>query len=120
MKLNAVRGLNPLSKIKPVVEEEEKHNVPTVAALQSSSQSNSATCGFCDKRHVTDRCWDVTKLGIVERKDKIRKSGLYFHCLSRSHMAKSCNAWCSGCCGKHHQIICSPGTSRNRVYDIAS
>ena len=70
----------------------EKRNVNrpiTAAALQINSEH---ACAFCGKRHATERCWDLAKLGLTDRKDKIQSLGLCFRCLKKGHVAKGCVA----------------------------
>ena len=106
------------------IKSEEKRDKATVSALQTSSETNG--CGFCGKRHLTERCWDMLKLAIPERKEKIKSSGLCFRCLLKGHIAKGCAAKCLKCKGRHNQIICSgpnqgsiqPGSSYDSKCDV--
>ena len=86
----------------------EKRNVNrpiTAAALQINSEH---ACAFCGKRHATERCWDLAKLGLTDRKDKIQSLGLCFRCLKKGHVAKGCVARCGKCKGRHHALLCNP------------
>ena len=89
--------------------EEKKVRTPTVQALQASSVVNE--CGFCAKQHPTDRCWEVTKLPMDKRQERIRTAGLCFRCLQKGHIAKGCAAKCSSCKGRHHKLCCKASTN---------
>ena len=94
--------------------ERRYHKPGSVATLTSSSEqthSGSVTCGFCARRHPTYKCWDVLKLSLAERKDRIRACGLCLRCLRKGHFAKSCTCKCVQCHGAHHNIICSDSPS---------
>ena len=96
------------------IKSEEKRDKATVSALQTSSEING--CGFCGKCHLTERCLDMLKLSIPERKEKIKSSGLCFRCLLKGHIAKRCAAKCLKCKGRHNQIAKS--LKHNTVHNL--
>ena len=85
-------------------EKRSKSRIPTVSALQSSTGDTG--CGFCGRRHATEKCWDVLELPIPERQQRILEAKLCFRCLCKGHIAKGCIAKCSKCNGRHHQLCC--------------
>ena len=85
-------------------EKRSKPRIPTVSALQSSTGDTG--CGFCGRRHATEKCWDVLELPIPERQQRILEAKLCFRCLCKGHIAKGCTAKCSKCNGRHHQLCC--------------
>ena len=93
---------------------EEKRRVLSATALLNSSKAlqtksrSSVTCGICDKSHPTARCWNLTKIQVSDRKEKLRSAGLCFRCLTKGHIAVGCSATCSRCKGKHHLLLCNP------------
>ena len=84
----------------------------TAAALQTSSKqmgSGVVTCNFCLKQgHRVDRCYQLVKVPITERRDKLQTAGLCYRCLAKGHIARGCSAFCARCSGRHHQILCIP------------
>ena len=91
----------------------EKKNVASASALQITSDvglcSNKFLCSFCSKGHRSEKCWNVLKLSIKEREEKIRSNGLCFRCLNKGHISKGCKAKCFKCEGNHN-ILCCPKT----------
>jgi hypothetical protein len=86
--------------------------VPTIGALHASTSREK--CGVCHKIHATAKCWDLTRVSVAERKERIWKKNLCFRCFG-SHFARSCAAKCSKCGGGHHQLLCD--NSRGRKSD---
>jgi hypothetical protein len=78
--------------------------VSTASALHASSPNQR--CGFCEKSHASDRCFNINKLSVPQRQEQIMSHRLCFRCLGKIHIAKICNAKCSFCNGRHHAIIC--------------
>ena len=93
---------------------EEKRRLPSATALLNSSKAlqtksgSSTTCGICDKSHPTARCWNLTKIQVSDRKEKLCSAGLCFRCLTKGHVALGCSATCSRCKGRHHLLLCNP------------
>nr|XP_027222490.1 uncharacterized protein LOC113814643 [Penaeus vannamei] len=58
----------------------EKRRVASASALHTSSEVGSSYCAFCSKKHKSEKCWDILKLPLKEREEKI-KAGLCFKCL---------------------------------------
>ena len=89
-----------ISNSKPQVLSERRVKVPSASALQTSSiptRSSVPTCGFCAKKHPSERCWEVSSLSPHDRHHKIKEAKMCFKCLSKSHFASSCSAKCSKC-----------------------
>ena len=98
-----------ISNSKPQVLSERRVKVPSASALQTSStptRSSVPTCGFCAKKHPSERCWEVSSLSPHDRHHKIKEAKMCFKCLSKSHFASSCSAKCSKCKGDHHRLCC--------------
>ena len=95
---------------KSAVFEKKPTKVATAAALQTSSDPR---CLLCSKNHATERCWNLTKISVAERKDKIRAAGLCYRCIGKGHLANRCREKCARCNGNHHLLLCT-GNSPNR------
>ena len=94
--------------------QEERHRMPAVATLQSSSNTG---CGVCGKGHPTERCFKLTKASQDDCQIRMRRAGLCFNCLEKGHVAQGCDAKCARCEGKHHAIICKYASFNKLVSD---
>ena len=65
------------------IKSEEKRDKAMVSALQTTSETNG--CGFCGKRHLTERCRHMLKVSIPQRKERIKSSYLCFRCFLKGH-----------------------------------
>lgn len=90
--------------------------LPSAAALQVNTKREGGQrwksgqspvfCNICGKRgHRTQRCWDLVKCPLAERRDRVRSQKLCFRCLSKSHFAKNCAMTCNKCRGSHHALL---------------
>ena len=62
----------------------------TAAALQIAN--NGMACDFCNRRnHSNFKCYKFLALQVKDREDLVEKHKLCFKCLSKGHLAKSCN-----------------------------
>ena len=112
----------PVSKVKPVP-------VSTAAALHTTTgnraSGTSTACPLCGRSgHAIDRCFDLTRAPINDRKSILRRVRACFKCLStvRSHNYTKCSARCTACNGRHHVTLCeaSPNQSPPSVGQTAS
>ena len=81
-----------------------QHRTPSGAALQTSG--GRPVCGFCEQSHLAEVCPKLKPLTFAERRDSIRQAGLCFKCLKPGHVARRCDATCSGCRGHHNAVCC--------------
>lgn len=89
-------------------------NSESAAVLQSRSGSHpsvSVSCLVCGKGQATERCWDITRLRIADRKQKIQQSGPCFMCLEKGHLARGGLQKCSKCKVRHHFLLCGLDTT---------
>ena len=89
-----------------VAEEKRKPHAATAAALQTRSESVNNQCNICHKGHPTEKCWDLTRVSLDERQEKMSKAGLCFRCLNKVHISKNCNKKCARCHGRHNVLLC--------------
>ena len=87
----------------------------SVVSLQTVSKKppevkKQVSCGVCRKKHATHNCWGLTNINVSERKAKIKSANLCFRCLKGDHMARSCEAVCAKCKGRHHILLCGGKT----------
>ena len=83
----------------------------TTAALPSLSLVPEA-CTPCSRRgHTVNKCYDLTKVPVSERKAVLKSHNLCFRCLSNSkgHNFRRCTVKCSSCKGNHHALLCDKG-----------
>ena len=64
-------------------------------------------CGICNRKHATEKCWNLTRVSVSERFGKLRNAGLCYVCFKPNHVSKQCNHACSKCKGKHHPLLCN-------------
>ncbi|XP_063601659.1 uncharacterized protein LOC134777731 [Penaeus indicus] len=58
------------------------------------------------KKHKSEKCWDIQRLSLKEREEKIKTARLCFKCLSKGHIASGCRIKCSKCNGNHNSLLC--------------
>ena len=92
-----------------------KFHTSTTSALQSSSNIGNI-CVFCERSHPSEKCWDILKLSISNREDRIRSEGLCFRCLRKGHIARNCKVKCSKCKGRHN-VLCCKESAHAQSYD---
>ena len=84
----------------------------TAAALHSSSERDTRqACEHCKRKgHRLYQCFQLKRVPVCERKEKLKRVGACFRCLStaETHLFKKCQALCSKCRGKHHSLLCDP------------
>ncbi|XP_026063123.1 uncharacterized protein LOC113046525 [Carassius auratus] len=93
-----------------------KHNMPSAAVLQTTSQ-RIQNCLFCDSAaHKTELCPETD---IAARKDKLMKMGRCFVCLGPKHIARFCKTkmCCNVCGSRHHSAVCERRETRNSDTD---
>ena len=78
----------------------------SAAALHSSSSHNPKLCGFCDRKHPSEKCFKYLKLGVKERQSFTLRRRLCFKCLCKDHIAVNCSDTCKHCGGNHHVTLC--------------
>lgn len=66
-------------------------------------------CGFCDKKHATDRCFSFKRLSVTERWSIVTDRGWCYGCLGEGHILPSCDnkRQCTvNKCGRwHHELL---------------
>lgn len=89
----------------------ERRKVSSASALQTSSEEVPLQCAFCKKRHKSEKCWQLLKLDIHDREEKVRQAGLCFKCLHKGHVSKGCKGKvrCTLCNGYHNVLFCRTG-----------
>ena len=83
----------------------------TTAALPSLS-SVPESCTLCSRRgHTVNKCYDLTKVPVSERKAVLKSHNLCFRCLSNSkgHNFRRCTVKCFSSKGNHHALLCDKG-----------
>ncbi|XP_039537635.1 LOW QUALITY PROTEIN: uncharacterized protein LOC120485906 [Pimephales promelas] len=107
----------PFKRPETLIEmKQKKHNIPSAAVLQTSSQK-IPNCLFCDSAaHKTELC---TVTEIAARKAKLMKLGRCFVCLGQKHIARFCKAKvsCTVCGGRHHSTVCEKGETTTSDID---
>jgi len=88
----------------PMKEKNQPPRKATASALQAPSRS---ACGVCRGAHYTERCYQITKIPLKERKQVVRDAGLCFGCLSPDHRVDGCQAQCPDCRRRHHRLLCT-------------
>nr|XP_027223346.1 uncharacterized protein LOC113815482 [Penaeus vannamei] len=64
-----------------------RKGVPSASALHTSSEVGFSYCAFCSKKHKSEKCWDILKLTLKEREEKIKAAHLCFKCLRSTEKA---------------------------------
>ena len=105
-------------KVDTRIADSEKRKMSSASALQTSSEVGLGQfrCGFCNKRHKSEKCWDVLKLSSADREERIRGARLCFKCLGKGHVSRGCRHKCTKCNGNHN-ILCCSKTEANSVKD---
>lgn len=104
-------GLGPIQEPKKPPEEAKtvsgRKSVGSATALHvASSKSSGFSCGFCSKKHLSEKCFKYLRLDVKERQSSVAEHRLCFRCLSRDHIAKFCQKVCSNCKANHHLTLC--------------
>ena len=112
--LNAQVSVSDKEKMKTSYPSSKKM-VGTSSTLHSKDEGPSRLpiCAFCDKRHYSAECRNVSS--ISDRREKLQKAGRCFVCLNTGHMAKDCSGdrKCRNCKRRHHHSICQGDNGEN-------
>lgn len=103
-----------VSTEKTVVRQDvERRKVSSASALQTSAEEVSPLCAFCQKRHRSEKCWQIIKLDVPDREEKVKEKRLCFKCLLPGHLSKHCKGKvkCTSCNGFHNVLFCRVGRS---------
>lgn len=90
----------------------EGKRVGSASALQTSSEEGPSQgppqCAFCQRRHKSEKCWNILKMNKHDREEKIKEAGLCFKCLLKGHVSKGCKGKvkCTLCNGSHNVLFC--------------
>ncbi|KAK4324412.1 hypothetical protein Pmani_004972 [Petrolisthes manimaculis] len=89
----------------------ERKTVSSASALQTSAEEGPPQCAFCQKRHKTEKCWQILKLNIHDREEKTKQAELCFKCLLKGHVSRGCKGKvkCTLCNGHHNVLFCRVG-----------
>ena len=77
----------------------EKKKLGAAIALQTTSEVENLTCGFCQKKHKSEKCFSFLNLNRHDRQEKVREARECFNCLRRGLDYKTCisRIRCSQC-----------------------
>ena len=93
----------------------EKKRVPSAAVLQNRQvQSESPVCCFCEKRHSSDKCWNLKRMSPEEVKQVLKDKHRCFCCFRGDHRVNDCSRKCKACSGKHNELFC---LKKSRCYE---
>ena len=53
----------------------ERRRVGSASALQTSSEEGPPQCAFCQKRHKSEKYWNMLKLDKRDREEKVKEAG---------------------------------------------
>ena len=92
-------------------ESTKRRRVGSASALQTSSEEGPPQCAFCQKRHKSEKCWNMLKLDKHDREEKVKEAGLCFKCLHKGHVSKGCKGKvkCTQWNGSHNVLFCNMG-----------
>ena len=80
-------------------------NATTKTAL-SSSRRLATSCLLCEKSHDLEKCPELKRKNLDQRRDFIASNGLCFGCLRKGHLAMSCQSrLCCDECGRMHPTV---------------
>ncbi|XP_058446018.1 uncharacterized protein LOC131427111 [Malaya genurostris] len=70
-------------------------------------QTSKESCFNCSGEHSIYKCDAFKDLGVAERYNKVKQSGLCFNCLRRGHRTVDCKSEqsCKVCRRKHHSLL---------------
>ena len=72
----------------------------------SSSRCLAASCLLCEKNHDLEKCPELKRNNLDQRRDFIASNGLCFGCLRKGHLAMSCQSrLCCDECGRMHPTV---------------
>lgn len=99
--------------------EVERKKVSSASALQTTSEEVPTHCVFCQKRHKSEKCWEMLKLDMTAREEKVKQKGLCFKCLLTGHHSRLCKGKvkCSLCGGNHNVLFCRAFRPSNGAND---
>lgn len=79
----------------------DKEKIQTFYTLKAEFK-----CLICKKNHLSNRCDELNRMSIRERRSAVEKSGVCFNCL-QSHVVANCPFMptCKKCDGNHHTML---------------
>ena len=88
-------------------EKSQPRSKSTVSALQAPSR---AACSVCRGAHRTEKCFQLTKVPLKDRRQVVLDARLCFACFSPDHRVDGCQVRCSECRQQHHRLLCTAST----------
>lgn len=79
----------------------DKDKVKTFYTLKAEFK-----CLICKKNHLSNRCDELNRMTVRQRREAVHKSGVCFNCL-QSHVVANCPFMptCKKCDGNHHSML---------------
>ena len=75
---------------------------------RNGESKKNVTCWLCHECHKVSDCQTLKNMSVQERRETVKRKGLYFNCLSNTHQIGNCKPKVS-CkikgCGKRHNTI---------------
>ena len=75
----------------------------STCASTSTNHNQRKACAYCERPgHYISVCYKFKKLGLVEKREVVKKHNLCFCCLRAGHGSGTCDKVCPKCSKKHH------------------
>ena len=90
----------------------------STCASTSTTHNQRKACAYCEKLgHYIGVCYKFKKLGLVEKREAVKKQNLCFCCLRAGHGSGSCDKVCPKCSKKHHYHLHDDNTGSSKPAD---
>lgn len=112
----------PKSTEKPYIYPKQDHKLENEKIKSFYTLKADFKCLICKKNHLSNRCDQLNRMTVRQRREAVSKSGVCFNCL-QPHIVANCPFMpaCKKCVGNHHTMLHEekPAVMLNQVEEIS-